>query len=292
MGTVHGVYLKYVGLSAISFAGMTLLTREGESVAEMFKESASSLFSVPFSRALSTRAFPVLALGYSTILNGLIAVLFKSEWGMGLIGKDPETGQIPYWSYFFFFPFHIPTRLYTYIHSVQDANKTKVVPVASEVQPGWYVGGCYGHKLDMEWAAVIDLTVEFPETTATKAYLSLPTWDGVPATPAQLEEAATFAVHHYTASSTANINANASATIADNVGTAGKGPILVHCAHGRGRSTTVMCACLVKAGLFATWEEAFQKGIQPGRSVCKLNRRMKQNLAEWQAIYVDGKKGQ
>ena len=53
-----------------------------------------------------------------------------------------------------------------------------------------------------------------------------------------------------------------------------------------------MCAALVKAGLFATWEEAFEKGIKPGRSVCKLNKRMKASLTEWQRIYVDGKKGQ
>jgi hypothetical protein len=52
-----------------------------------------------------------------------------------------------------------------------------------------------------------------------------------------------------------------------------------------------MCACLVKAGLYANWEEAFEKGIKPHRSVCKLNKRMKENLTLWQAEYVDAKKG-
>jgi hypothetical protein len=119
------------------------------------------------------------------------------------------------------------------------------------------------------------LTVEFPESTIarTKTYMSIPTWDGVPASPAQLEEGATFA-------QTALLN---------NTG----GDILVHCAHGRGRNTTMMCACLVKAGLYKNWEETFEQGIKPGRPVCKLNRRMKQALTEWQALYVDGghKKG-
>ena len=149
------------------------------------------------------------------------------------------------------------------------------VPVASEVQPGWWVGGCYGHELDKDWAGVIDLTVEFPETTIfrTREYLSIPTWDGVPATPFQLEQGAKFAVE----------------------ASAGGGDILVHCAHGRGRSTTMMCACLVKAGLYKNWQDAFEQGIKPQRQVCKLNRRMRQALTEWQAIYVDGtldKKGQ
>jgi protein-tyrosine phosphatase len=97
----------------------------------------------------------------------------------------------------------------------------------------------------------------------------LPTWDGVPATPEQLEAAATFAA-----------------------AARQHGDVLVHCAHGRGRSTTVMCACLVKAGLFPSWQEAFEVGIKPQRSVCKLNSMMKKNLTEWQATYFDGKKAQ
>ena len=120
-----------------------------------------------------------------------------------------------------------------------------------------------------EWGGIIDLTVEFPESCrkSTKYYLSAPTWDGVPLSPADLESAAIFAVQARE-----------------------KGDVLVHCAHGRGRSTTVMCACLIKAGLFSNWEEAFEKGIKPYRSVCKLNQRMMDNLAAWQAQYVDGKK--
>lgn len=68
-----------------------------------------------------------------------------------------------------------------------------------------------------------------------------------------------------------------------------QGDVLIHCAHGRGRSTTTMCAALVKAGLFPTWQDAFEKGIKPGRSVCKLNKRMRDTLQMWQDIYVDKK---
>ena len=48
-----------------------------------------------------------------------------------------------------------------------------------------------------------------------------------------------------------------------------------------------MCACLVKAGLFKNWLDAFENGIKPYRSVCKLNRRMRQNLQAWQEQYID-----
>jgi protein-tyrosine phosphatase len=223
---------------------------------------------------------PALVLGYSTLVNGMIAILFKTEKGMAIIGKNKTTGEIPRWSYLIFFPFHIPTLIYTHVHTRISVHKTKdpkdhesaryhPVPVASEVQPGWWVGGCYGHELGKEWGGVIDLTVEFPESCInhTKHYMSAPTWDGVPLAPDDLEAAATFAVEARK-----------------------DGDVLVHCAHGRGRSTTVMCACLVKAGLFHNWKDAFEKGIKPYRTVCKLNKRMKENLAAWQAQYVDGKK--
>lgn len=275
IGTVHGVYLKYVGLSALSYASFAFL---------MKRENGDSLsLTELLSTGSNMQIFSALTMGYSTILNGVIAVLFKLEVGMGMVGKNRKTGKIPTWSYILLFPFHVPTLLYTHMHTMHSTYKVKrdgkfvqeKVPTASEVQPGWWVGGCYAHELKKDWAGVVDLTVEFPESCIkrTRGYISLPTWDGVPCSPAQLEEAATFAV---------------------NAAQQG-GDVLVHCAHGRGRSTTVMCACLVKAGLFDTWKEAFEKGIQPQRSVCKLNKRMRENLTAWQEHYVDGepkKKGQ
>lgn len=276
MGAVHGVYLKYVGLSVLSYAGYALLMSGAD--AAVIAEDATMLAamaSLPFSTAISAAI-----MGYSALINGAIAIMFKLKRGMSVIGKNDKNGTIPLWSYIVFFPFHLPSILYTHIHTRMGTTTTKtpngqvqktVVPVASEVQPGWWIGGCYSHELNKQWAGIIDQTVEFPESCIgqTKEYYLLPTWDGVPATPEQLEDAATFAV-------AARQN----------------GDVLVHCAHGRGRSTTVMCACLVKDGLFPTWQEAFEKGVKPQRSVCKLNAAMRRNLSEWQAIYVDGKKAQ
>lgn len=120
-----------------------------------------------------------------------------------------------------------PTLLYTHVHirfgrhKVKDDSADKssyeVVPVASEVSNGWWVGSCYGHQLNKDWGGVVDLTVEvsllaclfcqqatldgltalqFPESCRerTKHYLSAPTWDGIPLPPGELELAAQFAV--------------------------------------------------------------------------------------------------
>eukprot|EP00540_Astrosyne_radiata_P005353 CAMPEP_0116830948 /NCGR_PEP_ID=MMETSP0418-20121206/5055_1 /TAXON_ID=1158023 /ORGANISM="Astrosyne radiata, Strain 13vi08-1A" /LENGTH=277 /DNA_ID=CAMNT_0004460125 /DNA_START=29 /DNA_END=862 /DNA_ORIENTATION=- len=277
MGAVHGVYLKYVGLSALSYAGYAYLTANGSGPLSSGTRSLSEASDSPMPL---WRLVSAAVLGYSALLNGTIAILFKLERGMSLLGKDPNTGQIPTWSYILFFPFHLPTLLYTHIHTrfssmkirtASGETRREAVPVASEVQPGWWVGGWYANELDKDWAGVIDLTVEFPERciNRTQTYLSLPTWDGVPASPEQLEKAANFAVEARK-----------------------KGDVLIHCAHGRGRSTTVMCAALVKAGIFDNWDEALEKGIKLGRPVCKLNRLMRKALTAWQAEYIDGKKGQ
>ncbi len=273
MGAVHGVYLKYVGLSAISYAGYTYLVATGEA-AELLTLAGGyrHLTSAGPSPSLDMGSLSLgvaAILKYSTWLNGAIALLFKAEVGMGLIGKNAATGQIPWWSYALYFPFHFPSILYTKIHARNDTKKKPPLPTASEVQPGWYVGGMYADKLNKTWGGIVDLTVEFPERciNSTQSYKLVASWDGVPPPPEKIEEAATFAVEARK-----------------------KGDVLVHCAHGRGRSTTLMCAALVKAGLFSNWEEAFEKGIKPQRTVCKLNRRMRNSLAEWQRIYVDDKK--
>lgn len=282
MGAVHGVYLKYVGLSALSYAGYSLLMGGLEPETASLLAQGTRNLSAAVSQAASSksllRLLGAIILGYSAVLNGAIAALFRLELGMSLIGKNEKTGQIPAWSYLLFFPFHLPTLLYTHVHTRHGSCKVKApngetkelhVPVASEVQPGWWVGGCYGYELNKDWGGIVDLTVEFPEKCMdrSQSYLLVATWDGVPATPAQLDEAANYAVE-----------------------VKKKGDVIVHCAHGRGRSTTVMCACLVKAGMYATWQDAFENGIKPGRPVCKLNAKMRKALTIWQAEYVDNKK--
>lgn len=258
MGAVHGVYLKYVALSAASYVGYSLCYSTANADQDVQREVSTS----------SVNYYGQYTFLYSCALNGAIAVMFKLRRGMGLLGKNSKTGQIPLWSYIVYFPFHLPTLLYTYLHFKKDQKKKLPVPPASEVLPGWWVGGCYGHLLDKKWGGVIDLTSEFPETciNSTEGYLLVASWDGVPPPPAKLDEAALFASESIM-----------------------KGPVLVHCAHGRGRSTTVMCASLVKAGLCSKWEDAL-KVIQKGRSVCKLNSSMRKALSEWQDTYVDSKK--
>ena len=62
---------------------------------------------------------------------------------------------------------------------------------------------------------------------------------------------------------------------------------MVHCAHGRGRSTCVMVACLVRAGVHATWRDAFE-AVRTERKGVKLNGKMRRALDEWAHKFAGG----
>lgn len=240
------MYLKYVAVSTASYGLLYYLAPQDPNAIEA--EGAPPLWLLS-------------SLAYVSVVNAVIAVLFRLEKGMCVLGKDGATGEVPAWSYLLFAGFHLPTWLYTRMRHLQD--RLLGVAPADEVAPGWWLGGRYGGELGRRWAGVVDLTCEFPEGCAMAtpdAYLLVRCWDGVPPSPGQLEEAAAFAVRRRA-----------------------EGDIMVHCAHGRGRSTTVMCACLVKAGLFKRWEDAFD-AIKARRRVVKLNRRMRAALGAWQDL--------
>jgi hypothetical protein len=243
MGAVHGVHLKYVFMSAASAVTAYRYPDPGLTTFEHSNFDAAV----------------ICCFWYAAFVHGLIASLFILRRGEWILGKSPQTGVVPLWSYIIFAAFHLPTWLYTYVHT--QISKREGVPVASEVADGWWIGGCYASELGKpRWAATIDLTTEFTESCfdTSDRYLLLRCWDGVPPKPHDIERAARFA---------------AEASLRG-------GDIMVHCAHGRGRSTCVMVACLVRAGVYATWQDAFEACAKRRKGV-KLNGKMRRALDEW-----------
>lgn len=150
----------------------------------------------------------------------------------------------------------------------------------------------YADKLGLkQWGGIVDLTVEFEESCfnqcAPNGYLNLSCWDGVPPPPADIQVAAL----HCAKISQAWASAHTSSAAASTIGTTSPSthPILVHCAHGRGRSTTVLVAALVASGCFATWEEAFAH-CKSKRPCVKLNAKMRAALTNWAKEYMGGEK--
>jgi len=58
-------------------------------------------------------------------------------------------------------------------------------------------------------------------------------------------------------------------------------PVLVHCAHGHGRSLVLMCAILVVTGLAGDFVEAY-KIVKAARPKVRLNSRQHRALVQWQ----------
>lgn len=87
MGAVHGVYLKYVGLSAVSYAGYTVCVGGfGPVGIEPLPSTGGDILATTMIGERST-LIPLLRLGassilkYSALLNGTVAVLFKLRRG-------------------------------------------------------------------------------------------------------------------------------------------------------------------------------------------------------------------
>jgi len=150
------------------------------------------------------------------------------------------------------------------------------VPAATEVVPGWYLGGLFVDRVrlvdggddqaqdpdgkGLTWAAIVDLTCEFAERGRChpEDYYHLPTWDGCPPDHTRFAEVGRFLAKR-----------------------APRGPVVVHCAYGVGRSTTVLCAALVVAGHFQHWEQAL-KHVAERRPIVHVNASMRRALDQFQ----------
>ena len=91
MGAVHGVVLKYVGLTAVSGLGLAV------------------------SQETSSMRLPLTVV---MLTNMVIVVLFTLDRGTFLLGKNPKTGRVPLPFYVAWCGFVVPTWLYTKIHTV------------------------------------------------------------------------------------------------------------------------------------------------------------------------------
>ncbi|MEN9784919.1 MAG: hypothetical protein RLZZ299_183 [Pseudomonadota bacterium] len=119
-----------------------------------------------------------------------------------------------------------------------------------EVHPGWWVGG-------WPWAgapelATLDVTAELPAHGPFLRYACVPMLDGAPMT----DDAYDAAVRQLVA------------------WRAEGHPVLVHCAHGHGRSVAVLVGALVAAGVETDWEQAHARilAVRPRARMTRLQR--------------------
>lgn len=195
---------------------------------------------------------PAVLVGWIAACTGIVAISCALGF-TPLLGKR-EDGTLPWWSIGLFWPWHL------FVRGLARVNRRlRGGPRYSEVHPGWWVGGWPDEASpEIDGAAILDLTCELPRRR-DGAYLCVPTWDGTAPTLDGLERAVAWAVERREAGER----------------------VLIHCAHGRGRSVTVLVAALVAAGLHPTWQAAYAH-VQTVRSVL-LTRDQQALLERWEA---------
>eukprot|EP00891_Asterochloris_glomerata_P004794 jgi/Astpho2/4794/e_gw1.00067.240.1_t len=152
-------------------------------------------------------------------------------------------------------PYHLGLRGKLWLQ-----RRTSSEPHWTEVMEGWTIGGWPASDPWMPPGspAIVDCTCELPRRHEQLPYFLLPTWDTHGPDPVLIEDAVQWAAQQRRAGH----------------------PVFVHCAHGHGRSTVVLCAALVEFGIAKTFEEAFQL-IQNERPRVKLNVRQRKALEDW-----------
>lgn len=132
-------------------------------------------------------------------------------------------------------------------------------PILQRVGEGWYIGGWPPSKeiIPEGPLSIIDCTNEY-QRTVERPYICLPTWDTQGVNASNIKKAVDFALEQR------------------KLGRA----VLVHCAHGHGRSAGVILACMIVAGDVQTIEEGLRQ-IQEVRPKVKLNGMQRRNLQKY-----------
>lgn len=174
----------------------------------------------------------------------------------GWLGKI-ATGRYSFWGTLALWPMWLITMGLLSLASLWSR-----YPAIVEVVPGlWFGRRLFAHEARrIPSYAVLDLTAELPEPQAFRSrseYLCIPMLDGVAPSTAQLQAAMDWlqCTHR-------------------------KGPVLVHCAQGHGRSACVVLCYLISKGLVTSIDDGLRllRSLRPGVSV---NREQRQRLEEF-----------
>lgn len=168
--------------------------------------------------------------------------------GPAIFNKS-ETGQIPPLQMFVLAPWRWLYMCTVGLHHLRRAE------AATEVSPGlWLSRRLLPRELPTGVRLVVDLCAEFPRMGGLGPevdYVCLPTIDGCAPAREAFEKLVTYVNDH-------------------------QGPVLIHCAHGHGRSATVMVAVLVRRGLVPDAEAAYAllRENRPGVYLHRGQRRL------------------
>ena len=148
-------------------------------------------------------------------------------------GKNQKTGNISALRLLVFLPYYVVVFcimvygfLNTHIRRLESYTK-----ITDDVFVGDYFSSFMGFNT---WKSILDITNELPRVGKCSKYLNIQSWDGTPPSPAEIQCGVEFIRKC-------------------------QKPVLVHCAHGKGRSVTMVVAYLRASGICKSVPEAIQK---------------------------------
>ena len=250
---LFGIFTKLVASSAVAAASTAAAAAAANGGAGGSRLPWGLLGLVILGLVLSHWALCFFALGVSLLLK-------LRPWTK----KSVNTGAIPLYSQWFWYPNATYIIIKLFLRRFVYKNR---LPVISEIAPRLYLGGLPGFpgvNADVlsHIKAAVDVTCEFPPLRVFERYVCIPAWDCTAPTAEDIKRATDWIWDEYCRS---------------------KRSILIHCCSGVGRSTTVMCAALVKCKICMTIHEAYEL-IRKRRSFAKLKGHHMNQLNKWLEI--------
>jgi hypothetical protein len=207
--------------------------------------------SLPF--ALNALLWHISSVGFAVAVASLPSLDKKTT---GFLGKRND-GTIDLARLILFAPYHLGLRAKLAIQ-----RKLGNEPTWNAVAMDLFIGGWPNEASSsppVSGLAVLDVTCELPLQLEPSAYLAVPVWDTRAPSPEQIEMGVRWALHQ-------QMN---------------KGHrVLIHCAHGHGRSGCMMAALLIAKGLAGTVLEA-EAIMKKARPRVRLNARQRRAVETW-----------
>eukprot|EP00798_Chlamydomonas_sp_ICE-L_P021863 gene21863-28894_t len=228
--------------------------------------------------------------GFLASLAASDALSPHSTW---LFGKR-RSGSFSWLGHVLFWPYFLGLRIKLFLgHGLSSE------PLWHKITTGWYLGGWprSSSVLPPGKPSVLDVTCELPRTHPNK-YLCLPVWDTQGT--GDLVDPGRGNIQYCAALTSMGFieGAEFTPTVSQinegvewclNERKQGRN-VYIHCAHGHGRSATVMCACFLELGLASDPSDsiAVLKGARP-----KVRMSWRQQLALdcWYQKHLEAKAG-
>jgi len=171
-----------------------------------------------------------------------------------IMGKR-KNGTISPLAFTALWPYHVGLRAKLAIQ-----RKVSTEPSWDAMGDNYYLGAWPSEEalVPTVHPAVLDVTCELPLQIKPPAYLNLPVWDTHGPDLDQIDQGVAWSLEQERAGR----------------------PVLIHCAHGHGRSATVLAAVLIAKGKAGSVAEA-ERVLKASRPRVRLNTRQRAVLTKW-----------